>query len=121
MKARRLAGTYLGLAGDNDIRRTVENSDALLMLGVILCDTNFGVSRRLIDRRNAIHAIDRAVRFAHHVYPRVSLPALVEALDRGRGADWDRAGAPRLPRRIVAGPFVADAAQTSSRLILLLR
>ena len=75
-----LAGTYLGLAGDDDIRRTVEHSDALLMLGVILCDTNFGVSRRLIDRRNAIHAVDRSVRFAHHNYPRISLTALVDAL-----------------------------------------
>ena len=105
-----LAGTYLGLAGDDDIRRTVENSDALLMLGVILCDTNFGVSRRLIDRRNAIHAIDRAVRFAHHVYPRVSLPALVEALIEV--AVPIETGVARLPSVAdEAEPFVADCAE----------
>ena len=50
------------------------------MLGVILCDTNFGVSEKLIDRRNAILAFDRAVRFGHHVYPDVPLAALVDAM-----------------------------------------
>ncbi len=75
-----LIGTYLGLAGDQAIRECIEGSDALLMLGVILCDTNFGVSEKLIDRRNAVLAFDRAVRFGHHVYPDVPLAAFVDAL-----------------------------------------
>lgn len=75
-----LIGTYLGLAGEPEIRRAVERSDALLMLGVILCDTNFGVSKRQIDMRRAVHAFDREVRFAHHLYPDISLAALIDAL-----------------------------------------
>ncbi len=75
-----LAGTYLGLAGEAEVRRIVERSDGLLMLGVILCDTNFGVSQQQIDMRFAIHAFDGAVRLGHHVYPGVSLEALVDAL-----------------------------------------
>jgi len=75
-----LIGTYLGLAGDPSIRETIESSDALLMLGVILCDTNFGVSEKLIDRRNSILAFDRAVRFGHHLYPEIALADLVDAL-----------------------------------------
>ncbi len=75
-----LVGTYLGLAGDEDIRRTVERSDGLLMLGVILCDTNFGVSKRQIDMRHAPHAFDGAVRVGHHIYPDVTLSSLVDAL-----------------------------------------
>ena len=39
-----LAGTYLGVAGDPAITELVEGSDGLLLLGVILCDTNFGVN-----------------------------------------------------------------------------
>ena len=57
------AGTYLGLAGDVATRRLVERADGLLMLGVILCDTNFGVSKRQIDMRTSIHAFDGAVHF----------------------------------------------------------
>ncbi|MGI9464157.1 MAG: thiamine pyrophosphate-binding protein, partial [Aestuariivirgaceae bacterium] len=46
-----LIGTYLGLAGETDVRQAIEHSDGLLMLGVILSDINFGVSRRQIDMR----------------------------------------------------------------------
>lgn len=77
-----LIGTYAGLAGDDKIRETVESADAALILGVILCDTNFGVSEKRIDRRGMIHAFDRQVRFAHHLYLNVPLPALVAALNR---------------------------------------
>jgi indolepyruvate decarboxylase len=77
-----LAGTYLGLAGETGVRNTVERSDGLLMLGVILCDTNFGVSRQQIDMRTAVHAFDGEVRLGHHVYPGVGLEALVDALLR---------------------------------------
>ena len=52
------------------------------MLGVILCDTNFGVSRQQIDMRTAVHAFDGEVRLGHHVYPGVGLEALVDALLR---------------------------------------
>jgi len=75
-----LVGTYLGLAGDETIRRTVERSDGLLMLGVILCDTNFGVSKRQIDMRQSIHAFDNAVQVGNHIYPDVTLSALIDAL-----------------------------------------
>jgi len=75
-----LLGTYLGLAGDPDISAVVESSDALLMLGVILCDTNFGVSARQIDLRHAIDASNREVSLAHHVYPGVPLAELIDAL-----------------------------------------
>ncbi len=75
-----LVGTYLGLAGHEDVRKTIENSDALLMLGVILADTNFGVSKREIDMRNTMHAFDCEVRFAYQVYPDISLGALINAL-----------------------------------------
>jgi hypothetical protein len=44
-----LAGTYLGLAGDPQVSAQVERSDALLLLGVIVSDTNFAVSARRMD------------------------------------------------------------------------
>lgn len=75
-----VAGTYIGLAGEPSIRQTVEGSDALLMLGVIMCDTNFGVSEREIDMRNAVHAIDGTVRINHAVYSDIDLAGLVQQL-----------------------------------------
>ena len=75
-----LLGTYLGVAGDPEVTRLVESSDGLFLLGVLLSDTNFGVSARQIDLRRAIHACDREVRVGHHIYPDIPLEALVDAL-----------------------------------------
>jgi indolepyruvate decarboxylase len=75
-----VTGTYLGAAGDAAITRMVEDADALLLLGVILCDTNFALSGRRLDARRTVLAIDRQVRVGHHVYPDLPLEDLVDAL-----------------------------------------
>ena len=75
-----LLGTYLGLAGDPELSAQVEDSDGLLLLGVIVSDTNFAASARRIDLRHAIQAIDGQVEMGHHHYPQVPLDALVNAL-----------------------------------------
>lgn len=75
-----LVGTYLGPAGDPEVAKVVEGSDALLLLGVILCDTNFGVSGRNIDLGHAVQAFDRAVRIGYRLYENIPLAALVDAL-----------------------------------------
>lgn len=75
-----LRGTYLGLAGDPALSAEVENSDGLLLLGVILSDTNFAVSARRIDLRHTIQALDGRVVMGHHHYLDVPLAALVDRL-----------------------------------------
>ena len=75
-----LIGTYLGLAGDAVLSDRVERSDALLLLGVIVCDTNFAVSARRIDLRHAMHAFDGDVAIGHHVYHQLPIGALIDAL-----------------------------------------
>jgi indolepyruvate decarboxylase len=75
-----IAGTYLGVAGDAEVTELVEASDALLMMGVILSDTNFGVSRRKIDLRKSILALDGQVTLGYHVYSDISLEALLDGL-----------------------------------------
>lgn len=74
------AGTYLGIAGEPEITRLVEESDALLLLGVILSDSNLASSRRHIDLRRTIQALDRSVTLGFHTYAPVPLEALVDAL-----------------------------------------
>ncbi len=75
-----LLGTYMGIAGTPDITRRVEDSDALLLLGVILSDTNFGVSKKQIDLRKTVQAVDGQVSLGFHVYPGIPLDALVDGL-----------------------------------------
>lgn len=75
-----LLGTYLGIAGDKDITELVENSDALILLGVLLSDTNFGVSDKKIDIRKTILACDGEVSLGYHTYHDIPLKALVTDL-----------------------------------------
>lgn len=73
-------GVYLGVAGDEGVTRLVEDSDGLLMLGAILCDTNFSISKRKIDMRRAVHAADRRVSIGWRHYDDLPLDRLVDAL-----------------------------------------
>jgi indolepyruvate decarboxylase len=75
-----LIGTYLGLAGDAALSDRVERADALLLLGVIVSDTNFAVSARRIDLRHAMHVFDGDVAIGHHVYHQLPIGALIDAL-----------------------------------------
>jgi indolepyruvate decarboxylase len=75
-----LLGTYLGVAGDPALTECVERSDALFLLGVIISDTNFGVSARKIDLRRTIRALDGEVTLGFHTYAALPLAALVDAL-----------------------------------------
>jgi indolepyruvate decarboxylase len=75
-----LRGTYLGLAGQPALSAQVESSDGLLLLGVIVSDTNFGVSTRRIDLRSTIRVLEGRVEMGYHVYNDVPLPRLVSAM-----------------------------------------
>ena len=90
-----LSGTYLGAAGEPAVTDLVEGADVLLLLGVILSDTNFALSHRRLDPRGTVLAIDRTVRVGHHVYANMPLEDLVDALlERARPV---RSGAKRRP------------------------
>ena len=88
-----VCGTYLGGAGDPAVTRLVDEADALLLLGVIVCDTNFLLSEKRFDWRRTVLAADRSVRVGHHVYPDVPLADFVDALAARAGAGR------RAPRR----------------------
>jgi indolepyruvate decarboxylase len=95
-----VAGTYLGLTAHPEVGHPVEESDCLLLFGVIVSDTNFGVSEGRIDVRNTVLAADRAVTMGYHRYGNVPLAALVDELVRrvadrplrsaGRAQDYPR-------------------------------
>ena len=76
----RVLGTYMGAAGQPDISELVEKSDQLLLLGVILSDTNFGTAAGALDLSHSIQVANGRVTWAHHTFPAISLATLVRAL-----------------------------------------
>jgi indolepyruvate decarboxylase len=99
-----LAGTYMGAAGEDALTQMVEDADAALLLGVILSDTNFALSRRRLDPRRTMLAIDRGVTIGHHAYAGIALDAVVEAV-----------AARASPQRLRGGPRPRVPAQTFRR------
>jgi indolepyruvate decarboxylase len=75
-----LAGTYLGKAGRAEVTQLVEQSDCLLLLGVIVSDTNFGVSAARVHLSSAVQALGGEVRIGHHSYAGLPLGALIDGL-----------------------------------------
>jgi indolepyruvate decarboxylase len=97
-------GTYMGIAGHHDITELVEQSDCLLLFGVILSDTNLGVSEKRITPRTAISAHGGAVALAWHRYGGVPLAALVGEMNRRVAGREPRAEgrAPEYPHGLAA-------------------
>ena len=91
-----LAGTYLGAAGHPEITRLVEDADAMLLLGVIVSDTNFALSQRQLDPQRTMLAVGREVRVGHHVYRDVPIEDLVAELVRRAPRGKKTAGRERL-------------------------
>lgn len=73
-------GTYLGVAGQADVSALVENSDQLLMLGVICSDTNFGTAPSSLNLERAIHVVDGHVTHDGQTWPAIPITLLVRAL-----------------------------------------
>ena len=74
-------GTYMGIAGEQALTELVESSDGLFLLGVLLSDTNFGISEKKIDLRKTVLACDGSVSLGFHTYPNIPLQELVLALN----------------------------------------
>lgn len=82
-------GTYLGTVSPAPLREIVEQSDCLLLLGVLVSDVSLGMPADSINEANTILCISRQVYIKHHSFQDVPLDALVDRL----------LASPRLPRR----------------------
>lgn len=73
-------GTYLGLAGNQVAKKLVEDSDCLLMFGVIIADINLGIKLKRLKRKSLILCFSRQVFISNHVYNNVPLKPLIDEL-----------------------------------------
>ena len=93
-----LVGTYMGIAGNERITDAIEQSDGLLLLGVIFSDTNFGVSKSRININKCITVADRTVQLGYHIYKDIPLEELIDALlDRAEHLNTTLIEKPRQP------------------------
>ncbi|TXG84579.1 MAG: alpha-keto acid decarboxylase family protein, partial [Thermomicrobiales bacterium] len=73
-------GVYAGALGRDDVRRYVEESDCLIMLGTLLTDINLGIATAKIDPARCIHITHDRLAVGLHTYENVRLDDFVRGL-----------------------------------------
>jgi indolepyruvate decarboxylase len=106
-------GIYEGAMGREEVRRCVETSDCLIMLGAFMTDLNLGVYTARLDPARSIYATSEKLSVRYHTYDEVRFKDFMRGLVRLRLRR-------RAPARIVrpSMPPSAPAAKANERLTI---
>src|SRR6267378_1817480 len=73
-------GIYEGAMGREDVRKYVEESDCLIMLGAFMTDINLGVYTARLDPARSIYATSEKFSIRYHVYEEVRFKDFMRGL-----------------------------------------
>jgi indolepyruvate decarboxylase len=93
-------GVYAGALGRDDVRRYVEESDCLIMLGTLLTDINLGIATAKIDPAKCIHITRERLAVGLHTYENVRLDDFVRGLGAAGLTPRDNRDHPHPPEPI---------------------
>jgi TPP-dependent 2-oxoacid decarboxylase len=99
-------GIYEGAMGREEVRRYVEESDCVLMLGVFMTDINLGIYTARLDPAKSIYATSEELCIRHHHFENVRFKDFLRGLLKVR---LRKHAAELPPRPPVPGPFVPGA------------
>jgi indolepyruvate decarboxylase len=77
-------GVYEGAMGREDVRRYVESSDCVIMLGAFMADTNLGIFTARLDPARSIYATSEKLSIRYHTYEEVRFKDFVRGLVRSK-------------------------------------
>src|SRR5262245_31838356 len=101
-------GVYEGAMGREEVRRYVESSDCVLMLGAFMTDINLGVFTARLDPARCIYATSEKLAIRYHNFESVRFKDFMRGLLRAR---WRRRALPKLPRPHPPSVFGTAAAR----------
>ena len=97
-------GVYEGALGRDEVRRFVETSDCLVMLGAFLTDINLGVYTARLDPLRSIYSNSEKLSIRYHTYENVRFRDFMRGLLKAR---LRRRGPGKAPKPHPAGTFRA--------------
>jgi indolepyruvate decarboxylase len=108
-------GMYDGGMSKEQVRRYVESSDCLIMLGVLLTDIDMGIFTANLDQGNSIYSTSEKTSIRYHTYNAVYLNGFLQGLLQ---ADIQRRPDPVIPFAAPISAFVPqpDTPVTTQRL-----
>lgn len=87
-------GIYEGAMGREEVRRYVEDSDCVILLGAFMTDINLGIFTAKLDPGRCIYATSEKLRIRHHHFHDVMFPDFI------RGLGTEKIGAKRAVPKI---------------------
>jgi indolepyruvate decarboxylase len=118
-KSPQFLGVYAGIVGDDDIRRYVESSDCIILLGVLMTDVNMGANTAVLDPDKRIVLSADHCAIGQKSYPVPGLLLLPE-IARKEFIVHDRSAAPAPVRERTPAFSPSDAKLTTAGLFLAL-
>src|SRR5438045_3879614 len=88
-------GVYEGAMGREEVRRYVESSDCVIMLGAFMTDINLGIYTARLDPARSISATSEKLSIRYHSFENVRFKDFIRGLLRVR---WRRRSNGRFPR-----------------------
>ncbi len=73
-------GVYEGAIGREDVRKKVEDSDCLIMLGTFMTDINLGIFTANLDQARSIYATSEKIMIRHHRFEEVTFKDFMKGL-----------------------------------------
>jgi indolepyruvate decarboxylase len=97
-------GVYEGAMGRESVRRYVEESDCVVLLGTFMTDINLGIYTAHLDPSKCIYVTSEKLRIQHHHFHDVLLSDFVKRLAKAEPKSGRKA--PVLDKSVEAEPFV---------------
>ncbi len=94
----RYLGVYEGAIGRDSVRRAIESSDCLLILGAFMTDINLGIHTAQLDPAQTINATSQRVSIKHHHFDDLDLGGFIDALSKPRWTGKKKPPKPPAPR-----------------------
>jgi len=77
-------GVYEGAMGRDDVRRYVEDSDCVIMLGAFMTDINLGIYTAQLDPARSIYATSEKLSIRYHTFENVRFKDFIRGLLKAR-------------------------------------
>ncbi|MHB8524199.1 MAG: thiamine pyrophosphate-binding protein, partial [Limisphaerales bacterium] len=77
-------GVYEGAMGRDDVRRYVESSDCVILLGAFMTDINLGIYTARLDPARSIYVTSERLAIRYHTFENVGFADFVRGLVRAR-------------------------------------
>ncbi len=91
-------GIYEGAKGREEVRRYVESSDCVLLLGAFMTDINLGIYTAQIDQGRSIYTTSEKLAIRHHMFEGVRFKDFVRALTASELRRHEPGKIPKPPR-----------------------